>query len=76
MPGFAIRHEREFHQVCGDAWMSIVHEQEFDLLIGEALRIGDRIVTIVDVDGIEVGFRIDNLFDEHLDKDEYLILSN
>ncbi len=58
--------------------MSIACEQEFDLSIGEALRIGDRIVTIVDVDGIEVGFRIDDLFDEHSvsDKDEYLILSN
>ncbi len=35
-------------------------ERELELLVGETVRIGDYLVTVVDVDGFEVAFRIDN----------------
>jgi hypothetical protein len=35
--------------------------QEFDLSVGEALRIGDHVLTLIDVDGGEVDIRIDDV---------------
>ncbi|MEX0702718.1 MAG: hypothetical protein WD069_11550 [Planctomycetales bacterium] len=39
-------------------------EHELELSIGEVLQIGEYTVTIVDIEGAEVGFRIDSLDDE------------
>lgn len=35
--------------------------QELDLVAGESLRIGQHVVTVLDVEGDQVTFRIDNL---------------
>ena len=48
----------------GDAGRFAVHEKEFDLSVGEALRVGDWFVTVVDIDGTDVSFRIDDRFDD------------
>ena len=37
-----------------------MQEQEIELSIGDSLLIGEHIVTIVDVEGDEVSFRIDH----------------
>ena len=39
--------------------MYAVQEQEFELSIGDVLQIGDRFVTVIDIDGSEVTFRVD-----------------
>lgn len=36
-----------------------MNEHEFELSIGEVLQVGEYTVTVVDIDGAEVGFRID-----------------
>jgi len=38
-----------------------VQFQEIELSVGDAVRIGDRIMTLVDVDGDEAAFRLDDL---------------
>jgi hypothetical protein len=35
--------------------------QEIDLAAGDSLRIGQHVVTVLDVDGDQVTFRIENL---------------
>lgn len=35
--------------------------QEIELSVGDAVRIGDRIMTLVDIDGNEAAFRVDDL---------------
>jgi hypothetical protein len=35
--------------------------QEFELTVGDAIRIGNRVLTLIDIDGGEVAFRIDEL---------------
>jgi hypothetical protein len=34
--------------------------KEFELSVGQAIRIGDRVITVVDIDSGEVAFRIDD----------------
>jgi hypothetical protein len=36
-----------------------VQRHEIELSIGDAVRIGEHTLTIVDIDGLEVSFRID-----------------
>ena len=36
-----------------------MREEEFELSVGDVLRIGDHIVTVIDIDGAETSFRID-----------------
>ncbi|MEX0717374.1 MAG: hypothetical protein WD066_12340 [Planctomycetaceae bacterium] len=36
-------------------------DHELELSIGEILQVGEYTVTVVDIDGAEVGFRIDSL---------------
>ena len=36
-----------------------MQEQEIELAVGDSLQIGDYVVTVVDVEGDEVGFRIE-----------------
>jgi hypothetical protein len=43
--------------------------QEFDLSVGDALRIGNRVITLIDIDGIEAAFRVDELPSEHSELD-------
>ena len=35
--------------------------QEMDLVAGESLRVGQHVVTVLDIDGDQVTFRIENL---------------
>jgi len=35
--------------------------QEFELSVGDAIRIGNRVLTLIDIDGGEVAFRIDEV---------------
>ena len=37
-----------------------MQEQEFELSIGDVLQIGDRFVTVIDIDGSEASFRVDS----------------
>jgi hypothetical protein len=39
----------------------LMAERELELSVGETLQIGDYLVTIIDIDGDEVSFRVDNL---------------
>jgi hypothetical protein len=43
--------------------------QEVELSIGEAIRIGNRVLTLVDIEGGEVAFRLDELPIETRDSD-------
>jgi len=43
-----------------------VLEREFDLSIGDVLRVGDHLVTVVDIDGEDVSFRIEDSPEEDL----------
>ena len=36
-----------------------MREEEFELSVGDMLKIGDHIVTVIDIDGAETSFRID-----------------
>jgi hypothetical protein len=38
-----------------------VQRQEIELSVGDAVRIGNRIITLIDIDGLEVAFRIDEV---------------
>jgi hypothetical protein len=35
--------------------------QEFELSVGDAIRIGNRVLTLIDIEGGECAFRIDEL---------------
>ncbi len=35
--------------------------QEFELSVGDAIRIGNRVLTLIDIEGGEVAFRIDEI---------------
>ncbi len=41
---------------------------ELDLTVGDSFRVGNHIVTLIDVDGSDAAFRIDDLHSEHDDK--------
>lgn len=41
--------------------------QEFELSVGDAIRIGNRILTLIDIEGGEVAFRIDDIPSEARD---------
>jgi hypothetical protein len=43
--------------------------QEFELTVGDAIRIGNRVLTLIDIDGGEVAFRIDEVPIESRDGD-------
>jgi hypothetical protein len=43
--------------------------QEFELSVGDAIRIGNRVLTLIDIDGGEVAFRIDEVPNETRDSD-------
>ncbi len=43
--------------------------QEFELSVGDAIRIGNRVLTLIDIEGGEVAFRIDELPMEGRDSD-------
>jgi hypothetical protein len=43
--------------------------QEFELSVGDAIRIGNRVLTLIDIEGGEVAFRIDELPIETHDSD-------
>ena len=45
-------------------WRFLVQEQEIELSIGDSLQIGQHTVTVVDIDGGDVSFRIDHEEDE------------
>lgn len=36
-------------------------EQTFELSVGDILHIGDRTLTVIDIDGDEVSFRVDEV---------------
>ena len=38
----------------------MVQSQEFEVTVGDILRIGDTTVTVIDIDGGEITFRIDD----------------
>lgn len=38
-----------------------MHEQEVELAVGDVVRIGDHLLTVIDIDGDDVSFRIDHL---------------
>jgi hypothetical protein len=38
-----------------------MQELSFELSVGDVLQVGDQLVTVVDIDGPEVTFRIDRL---------------
>jgi hypothetical protein len=38
-----------------------VQTKEFELSVGEAVRIGDRVITLIDIESGEAAFRIDVL---------------
>ena len=37
----------------------MVQVHDFDLIVGDILRVGDTIITVIDIDNGEVTFRID-----------------
>jgi hypothetical protein len=43
--------------------------QEFELTVGDAIRIGNRVLTLIDIEGGEVAFRIDELPTDTRDSD-------
>jgi hypothetical protein len=43
--------------------------QEFELSVGDAIRIGNRVLTLIDIEGGEVAFRIDEVPLEPRDSD-------
>lgn len=36
-----------------------MQEHELELSVGDSVQIGDRLVTVVEIDGSEISFRID-----------------
>jgi hypothetical protein len=43
--------------------------QEFELSVGDAIRIGNRVLTLIDIEGGEVAFRLDEVPIERHDSD-------
>jgi len=43
-----------------------VERPEIELSVGDTLQIGDCVVTVVDIDGDEVSFRVDQAESENL----------
>jgi hypothetical protein len=43
--------------------------QEFELSVGDAIRIGNRVLTLIDIEGGEVAFRLDEIPAETRDPD-------
>jgi hypothetical protein len=43
--------------------------QEFELSIGDAIRIGNRVLTLIDIEGGECAFRVDEVPIETRDSD-------
>ena len=41
-----------------------MQEHVVELLVGESVRVGEYVVTVIDVDGPEISFRIDSPEDE------------
>ena len=37
-----------------------VQEYEFELSVGDVLQIGGSLFTVIDIDGLEVSFRVDS----------------
>ena len=48
-----------------------MQEREIELAVGDAVRIGQYTVTVIDIDGPEVSFRVDSL-----ESDEFAIEDN
>jgi hypothetical protein len=44
-----------------------VQEHELELSVGDVVRIGSYTVTVIDVDGPEVSFRIDSLESDEIE---------
>jgi hypothetical protein len=38
-----------------------VQRQEIELSVGDAVKIGNCIITLIDIDGVEAAFRIDDI---------------
>ncbi len=38
----------------------LMHSHEFELAIGDTIHVGDHTLTVVDMDGAEVIFRVDD----------------
>ena len=51
----------EEHIFSIDTWRLMVPIQEFDLVVGDVLQVGDATVTVIDIDDGEVTFRVDNI---------------
>jgi len=43
-----------------------VDEREFELTVGDVLHVGEYVVTVVDIDGTDVSFRIDDSLEQGL----------
>ena len=41
-----------------------MQEQQYELSVGDVVQIGDRLVTVIDIDGADVSFRIDTVESE------------
>jgi len=50
-----------------------VQEQEIELAVGEVVQIGRYTVTVIDIDGTEVSFRIDLPESDERELDELVI---
>ncbi|HUG90563.1 MAG TPA: hypothetical protein VML55_07005 [Planctomycetaceae bacterium] len=48
-----------------------MQELSFELSVGDVLQVGDQLVTVVDIDGPEVTFRIDPLEPQDVLAEEY-----
>ena len=44
-----------------------MHDQEVELAVGDVVRIGNHLLTVIDIDGEDVSFRIDHLDDAALE---------
>lgn len=46
-----------------------MRDNQFDLAVGDSLLIGDQMLTVVDIDGEDVSFRLEELFPDSSDSE-------
>ncbi len=43
-----------------------MQEHEIELSVGDVLRVGDRILTVVDIEGLDVSLHVEDLFGQEV----------
>jgi len=53
-----------------------VQEYEFELSVGEVIRIGNHVVTVIDIEGADVSFRVEEISSDEFQQKEFAEYAN